>query len=182
MDLSELTEPIRTIGSVVIVVQLIGAVATFKPMRDRRVGLGSLFMFGYAAVMVGCRMSPLFLPAVIPGGLGLVAGVALFFWARVTIRDLFFSYINSRDVPQFVCSTGPYRWVRHPFYSSYLSSLLSMTVMFPNPVTFAGSILAFLSFNSAARFEESKFEGSPVAEEYTAYIQRTGRFIPRFGR
>ena len=31
----------------------------------------------------------------------------------------------------------------------------------------------------AARYEERKFQRSPLAEEYRVYKQRTGRFIPR---
>ena len=34
-------------------------------------------------------------------------------------------------------------------------------------------------FQHAARFEEGKFEASPLREEYLAYKARTGRLLPR---
>jgi protein-S-isoprenylcysteine O-methyltransferase Ste14 len=36
-----------------------------------------------------------------------------------------------------------------------------------------------LCFQWLARFEETKFDRSPVAAEYEAYRQRTGRLLPR---
>jgi protein-S-isoprenylcysteine O-methyltransferase Ste14 len=36
-----------------------------------------------------------------------------------------------------------------------------------------------LFYSAAARKEERKFESSPLASEYEAYRQRTGRFIPK---
>jgi protein-S-isoprenylcysteine O-methyltransferase Ste14 len=182
LNLTDFSDPIRTFAIMVVAAQLIGAVATFKLRRDRRVGGGSLFMLGYVGVMIGSQTSELFVPALIPGVLGLAAGMGVFIWARVTIHGRYFSYINSRDVPEFVCSDGPYRWVRHPFYSSYLLALVGTTVMFPNPITAAGCVVAYLSFNSAAAFEENKFTHSVVAGEYVAYVRRTGRFVPRFPR
>jgi protein-S-isoprenylcysteine O-methyltransferase Ste14 len=182
MSFPDLSSFIRFVAGIVMILQVVGALVTFTPMRERRIGLGSLFAVGFLLVLVGGRRSPLFLPALIPGVLGLAAAVALFVWARLTIHGLLFSYMNSTDVPQFVCSRGPYHWVRHPFYTSYLLSALAMTLMFPTPVTMAGSILVILALNSAAGFEEGKFKDSPVAEEYVAYTRRTGRFVPRFLR
>jgi len=179
VDSFALGNSIRGVIVAVVSLQLIAAVLTFTPVPNRRVGLGSLSLIGYLIVLVGSRSAQLLLPAVVPGIAAVAGSLALFIWARITIHGKFFSYINSTDVPQFVCSGGPYRWIRHPFYTSYLLSLLAVTVMFPNPITAAGLVVAFVGFNAAAAFEESKFEGSPVAAEYAAYLQRTGRFFPR---
>jgi protein-S-isoprenylcysteine O-methyltransferase Ste14 len=60
-------------------------------------------------------------------------------------------------------------------------TLVSVAAMFPNRITVTGAIIGIIAFNFAARYEERKFEGSPVAAEYAAYKQRTGRFVPRLG-
>jgi len=178
MDPFELTRIVHIAINVVFLIQLVGAVLTFTPMRERRRGFGSVYILGFIIVFAGASRRDLWLPAAIPGLLGLVAAASLFLWARVTIHGKMFSYINSTDVPQFACMNGPYRWIRHPFYASYLLTLLSVTVMFPSFVTAAGFLVAFASFNYVANFEEGKFKDSPVASEYEAYKSRTGRFFP----
>jgi protein-S-isoprenylcysteine O-methyltransferase Ste14 len=172
-------ETVHTLINIVVFIQVLGAVLTFTPVRDRKRGYGSLSLLAFAIVLVGARRSDLFQPALIPGIAGLLASLALFVWARIAIHGKFFSYIYSTDVPQFVCVNGPYRWIRHPFYASYLLTLVAVTVLFPNRVTVIGTIVAIAAFTFAARFEEGKFEGSPVAADYKAYMQRAGRFLPR---
>ena len=174
-----MTETVRSLIAIVVIIQGIGAVRTFTPVRGRKRGWGSVSLVAFAIVLAGANFSGLYEPALIPGIAGLIAAVALFGWARMTIRGKFFSYINSTDVPQFVCTAGPYHWIRHPFYASYLLTLMAAAVLFPNYATIIGAIVAIAAFNYAAKFEESKFEGSPLAGEYRAYMQRTGRFLPR---
>ena len=169
----------KNLAAVAAVWQLIGAVLTFKAHRDRRAGLGNISTIGYVIVYLGIQGREVWPLSLAPGLVGLAAAIALFEWSRRTVRGKFFSYINSRDVPQFVCREGPYRWIRHPFYASYLLCLTSVTVLFPNVVSMAGLAVAFVGFNDSAAFEEKKFESSPVAEEYAAHKQRTGRFLPR---
>ena len=173
------TETARILITTVVFIQLFGAILTFTPVRDRkRGGYGTLALLSFAIVLAGARLSELFKPAQYPGIAILAASVLLFLWARITIKGKFFSYISSTDVPQFVCTEGPYRWIRHPFYASYLLTLVAVTLMFPNYITVIATIVAIISFTHAAKFEESKFEGSPVASEYAAYMRRTGRFLP----
>ena len=178
MDPLELTRTIHIAINVVVFIQIMGAVLTFTPMRERRRGFGSLYIVGFVVVLAGASRADLWLPAAIPGLFGLVAAAALFLWARIAIHGKMFSYILSTDVPQFACMNGPYRWIRHPFYASYMLTLLSVTLMFPSYMTAGGFILAFVSFNYVANFEEGKFKDSPVAAEYEAYKRRTGRFLP----
>jgi protein-S-isoprenylcysteine O-methyltransferase Ste14 len=118
---------------------------------------------------------------VIPGVIGLFGSLALFEWARQSVRGKPFSYIYSKDTPQFVWTSGPYAFVRNPFYVSYLLSYFAVAIMFPGIASFAVVVGMTIYFNVAARQEEKKFERSPLAAEYAAYRKRTGRFIPRPG-
>ena len=96
-----------------------------------------------------------------------------------SIRGRQFSYAGNDDVPQFVHSTGPYAYVRNPFYVSYLLTEISAVVLRPSIWGLAFIVLATLYFQWLARFEEDKFARSPVADEYARYKARTGRLLPR---
>jgi protein-S-isoprenylcysteine O-methyltransferase Ste14 len=44
-------------------------------------------------------------------------------------------------VPGAVCGTGPYRYVRHPFYSSYMVAFLAVAVAFPSLIVVGVCVL-----------------------------------------
>lgn len=158
-----------------------GAVATFRPRLDRRRGLSFMFSGGIAVSIFGTTNQPPLLWALLPGCVCLAGSLALFTWARLSISRRYFSYLGSEDTPQFVFTAGPYAHIRHPFYASYLLALAAGCLMFPNPVTFAGAALSATGLYLTTRFEEEKFRHSPLAGEYDAYRQRTGRFFPKLG-
>jgi protein-S-isoprenylcysteine O-methyltransferase Ste14 len=147
-------------------------------MRGRERGIGLIPILAYGMVIFGARRSELFEASVIPGTIGLVAAVGLFVWARLATQGRRFSYIGNTDTPEFICTDGPYRWIRHPFYSSYLITLVSVALLFPNAITIIGTIAGILGFTRSAKFEEAKFDNSPLAAEYHAYMKRSGRFLP----
>lgn len=109
------------------------------------------------------------------------ASILLFSSARTSIRGKYFSYIYSDDAPQFLHTSGPYRYIRNPFYASYLLMFLATALMVPNAITVAIVAVMMLFLSNAARHEEQKFSRSPehIATEYANYKKRTGRFIPK---
>src|SRR5262245_32504560 len=48
-----------------------------------------------------------------------VAALALWLWTILTSRAAGLSVAFSRDAPTRLLEAGPYRFVRHPFYTSY---------------------------------------------------------------
>jgi len=118
----------------------------------------------------------------VAGCLVALASLALLEWARITIRGRFFSCLFSDDVPGLIVTDGPYAHVRNPFYASYLLAYLAAAVMLPGVVTISLLVAMFLYYSAAARHEERKFAGSPLADEYERYRRRTGRFVPRLWR
>jgi|WetSurMetagenome_2_1015567.scaffolds.fasta_scaffold200695_1 protein-S-isoprenylcysteine O-methyltransferase Ste14 len=115
----------------------------------------------------------------IPAGVLILISLLLFTWAAKTVRGKFFSYLGDQDVPQFVCEEGPFVYVRHPFYASYILTNTGVALLFPNWITAAAAVASYGILWYTSKFEERKFEGSPVADEYRAYMTRTGRFFPR---
>ena len=80
----------------------------------------------------------------------------------------------------FLCTAGPYAYVRNPFYTSYLLTMASTVAIVPTALralVWSGMVIYFLR---AALYEEKKFARSALAAEYARYTQRTGRFLPKF--
>jgi protein-S-isoprenylcysteine O-methyltransferase Ste14 len=110
---------------------------------------------------------------------GLALSLALFNWAALSIRGRAFSLAGHDDTPQFVHMSGPYAYIRNPFYASYIIAGISTIVMWPSGWGVLVIAVAIAYYEWLARFEEGKFERSDVAAEYAKYKARTGRLLPR---
>ena len=165
--------------------QLRGAGRSFSMVKEEGVKPRvSLISFAFFVTVIEGFNAPLnpYRWMIVPGFAILCFAILLFNAARASIRGKFFSYIYSDDAPQFLHTSGPYRYVRNPFYSSYLLTFLAAAVLAPNLVTIAVPVVMFVFLMFAARHEERKFSRSPdpVAKEYAEYKKRTGMFFPRF--
>jgi protein-S-isoprenylcysteine O-methyltransferase Ste14 len=163
---------------------ILGATRTFTRTPGDMVnarGLGVGFsIWGPLAAMQLASRPPLWLSGV--GVAGLAASLALFHWAAWSIRGRTFSLAGHDDVPQFVHSTGPYAFIRNPFYASYILAGISTIVMWPSVWGALTVVFAVAYYEWLARFEEQKFARSPVAAEYAQYKAHTGRLFPRLWR
>lgn len=114
------------------------------------------------------------------GGLLLLAFAHAMFWSAVI------SHGGDRpmmafatDTPRRLIRSGPYRWVRHPFYLAYITAWLAGAVMTASPWLVATAIVMFIVYRSAAIAEELAFLSSDLAVEYRDYQGQTGMFIPK---
>lgn len=75
-------------------------------------------------------------------------------------------------------TSGPYRWVRHPFYLAGALAALGVCLATANwfLAVFGAVILIFLYCRT--RIEEEKLVAR-FGDEYRNYMQRVGRFLPR---
>jgi len=108
-----------------------------------------------------------------------LAAAGLYGWAVRTTRRRRLSVAFSADQPEFLLAEGPYRKIRHPFYSAYLLYWIAGTIAAREPWLVATIALAGGSFLWAALREERKFEASPLATAYRSYRARTGMFVPK---
>jgi protein-S-isoprenylcysteine O-methyltransferase Ste14 len=107
----------------------------------------------------------------------LVASSCLFFWAlRTSLVRL--SEVYSTDLPEVLNSKGAYKWVRHPFYTSYTMMYLAGCIASLSPVLIAQTLFMFTMYFRAARFEERKFSKSSLSEAYQEYKNKTWMFFP----
>jgi protein-S-isoprenylcysteine O-methyltransferase Ste14 len=77
---------------------------------------------------------------------------------------------------------GPYRFVRHPIYTSYLLALFSAFCFCPQIGTLLCSIYAVVVLGRTAAIEEARLSQSDeFGDEYVQYMKVSGRFFPPFG-
>jgi protein-S-isoprenylcysteine O-methyltransferase Ste14 len=114
------------------------------------------------------------------GGLLLyAAALALFWWAVRTNRSRPLSFAFSNDRPQHLVVSGPYRYMRHPFYSAYTLAWLAGALAVPEPMLLATAATMFYLYWQAAGQEERKFTESEFCDAYREYQRRTWMFFPR---
>ena len=108
-----------------------------------------------------------------------VISLGLFWWTINVTRPRRLSVAFSSDGPHSLLQIGPYRFVRHPFYTAYslfwMAGFVAALRWYLIPSL---SVLLSLYF-AAAITEETKFSNSEFRELYESYRARTGMFVPR---
>ena len=112
----------------------------------------------------------------------LAASLSLYEWARHTIWGRRFGLAWGDHVPETLCEEGPYRYIRHPLYLSYVLAFLAVLVALPHWITALTFLFNLVLFVCWARSDEQVIAGSALADDYAAYRKRTGMFLPRIGR
>jgi protein-S-isoprenylcysteine O-methyltransferase Ste14 len=173
-------------GAVVVLVYVIYFRELWVAVRSfTRLGFSinaALLGISYGIIVNQTQLVPLYVPGIFIGVPLLLVSLVLLEWGGRSIRGQMFSYLGNRDTPTFVFQSGSYSYIRHPFYVCYWLSHTGVACMFPSHVTVLTAIGTFLLLWFTAAFEEGKFARSPLADEYRAYINRTGRFVPRLRR
>jgi protein-S-isoprenylcysteine O-methyltransferase Ste14 len=110
----------------------------------------------------------------------LIASIALYEWARATIWGRRFGIGWGEHVPEELCERGPYRFIRHPIYLSYMLACLACFVALPHWITALLLLANVALFAHAALTDERRIAMSALAVDYADYRRRVGRFWPRF--
>ena len=109
-----------------------------------------------------------------------IAGIPLFFWAHHALGKSWSIEVVIKEQHTLVTS-GPYRWVRHPMYTAALVLVLGSFLIMAN--WFIGITLLPISVVTAAKAgKEEQILIEKFGDEYRAYMQRTGRFLPGLRR
>jgi protein-S-isoprenylcysteine O-methyltransferase Ste14 len=75
-------------------------------------------------------------------------------------------------------TSGPYRWVRHPLYSMGIIAFLGFALIAENWWIALVGLLAFVFLAIRTRKEEANLIAR-FGDAYLAYMQRTGRYLPK---
>ena len=113
--------------------------------------------------------------------LGLAAsgtGCLLSVWTFRTLGTNITDTVVTRKVHNLV-TTGPYVWVRHPFYCAGALLMLGVSLMIANWFVLLTGSLALSLLVRRTRTEEDHLIAR-FGNDYRNYMERTGRFFPRF--
>ena len=109
-----------------------------------------------------------------------IASAALFVWAVQASRTARLKLIFEADEPQAVLRSGPFYYIRHPFYASYILFWLGCAVATLHPINVAYFLILVPVYVISALKEEAGFKRSPCASQYEQYRQTAGLFWPKF--
>jgi protein-S-isoprenylcysteine O-methyltransferase Ste14 len=138
---------------------------------------GLILGFGIAAFLPWAAIPLLRLPLFWLGIAGILAGVALR-WYAIWVLGRFFTRDVATQAGQTVVQDGPYRFIRHPAYTGTLLTLLGIGLTLGN---WLALLVVLVSGVVGHRYRVQVEEQALVAtlgEPYRAYIRRTRRFIP----
>ena len=159
-----------------------GNIFTVPKLRDTGAVLGQFsFASGMACVFVMGLFYSLWVPAAMCGAVLAVGAVVLYAWTRRTAVDRNFYVGLAGEVPPAVCDAGPYRYVRHPFYLSYVVAFVGVAVAFPSLIVSGVCLLNIGLFVYMGLDDERVLLQSPLAADYERYKVRVSMFLPRFG-
>lgn len=86
---------------------------------------------------------------------------------------------QDKSKPSHLVTYGPYRYIRHPIYSSYLMGLFSALLFCPQIGTALCFLYGVIVLGKTAAQEEVRLShAEDIGEEYREYMKQTGRFLP----
>ena len=108
-----------------------------------------------------------------------IISFGLFFISANAVKNKGFSTIYGKDIPEKVFKGGPYKYVRNPFYLSYLLCYLGISISLKSIVLGILLVVLYFLYIIAIRFEENKFIYSPEFYDYYQYKKTTGKIFPK---
>lgn len=112
--------------------------------------------------------------------IGVILGIlslAIYTWSRVTLGKEWSSSMQVREKHHLV-TTGPYRWIRHPIYLAMMGFISGITLIAAN--WFLSAFFFISIVDLALRIpKEERMMIEEFGSEYKAYMQRTGRLLPK---
>jgi len=168
--------------------------ATGEKLDRRQEGLFILFtlrpvgvvgMLGLIAYMINpswMAWSSVPLPATLQWtgvGVGVIAGALLIWTLRSLGKNLTDTVVTRRE--HTLVTSGPYRWVRHPFYVSLALLVVANSLATANWFIFVSGAFLFILIVIRTRKEEELLLAR-FGDAYRRYMERTGRFLPRIDR
>jgi protein-S-isoprenylcysteine O-methyltransferase Ste14 len=112
------------------------------------------------------------------GALLYLWALGLFWWAIRTNSSARLSAAFSPDLPVHLVEDGPYRYIRHPFYCSYVLAWSAGAIATGRWWLLPTVMVMVVIYLRAATVEEEKFARSSLAAEYQQYRARTALLMP----
>lgn len=105
-----------------------------------------------------------------------ISGGLLALWALAAMHHSKFSILPDVRPGASLVNRGPYRWIRHPMYTSLLLVGLGVVWNHPSPVQWVALLLLLADLLAKLHYEERLL--SAVFPDYPAYQAQTKRLVP----
>ena len=147
--------------------------------------IGGVFLFVPPPVLVflpGKLLPGLFRPLELPPDVHTVALVLLLAGHAVMLAATFSLRPHLRRFEKTgklqLKTDGIFGWCRHPIQAGFLLVLAGILLAVPAPAVLFGAAL-FVAFSHRRILQEEAFLTALFGEEYRAYRQRAGRYLPK---
>ncbi len=107
-----------------------------------------------------------------------VVSLLLIVWVQWAL-DLNFSHILHLRAEHTLVEHGPYRWVRHPMYTTHFIHGISIVLLTSSWLVGGLYLVAFSLIVLARLHKEEQAMLEKFGGAYRQYMRRTGRFLPR---
>jgi protein-S-isoprenylcysteine O-methyltransferase Ste14 len=135
-----------------------------------------VFYFGLGRTLFARRGAPiLWAPHPAIGALVIASGAVLLASALLVFRS--WRLLARIEAGHQLCTTGPFRIVRHPIYLSLDLLAVGTVIWVPGLLVLAGAALVVLGGDLRARAEE-RLLAIVFGDEYRAYQRRVPRTVP----
>ena len=142
-------------GALLTLLLLAGAVGADRAWGPWRLGLPHRPVLAAASILI-------------------LLGLLLHAWTITALR----AWWSRRTL----CTTGPFRWFRHPMYAAWITGILPGALLLADsPVLLAALLPVHLLWHLLVRSEERRMLAL-FGDAYRAYARSTGRFIPSLRR
>lgn len=172
---------VLTVGGVCFLAFSWGMFRHFRSVGPMPAGMRMIGAVSFVAMVVftwSVLAAPL--SSIWPAAPVLSAGaLALFGWAVATTRNTEFAVAFTQVQPAALVTRGPFRYVRHPFYTSYLIFWLATGVATTSVICWIGPAILLACYIVAAQREERLISRGRFGAEYASYASRTGILLPR---
>jgi protein-S-isoprenylcysteine O-methyltransferase Ste14 len=138
------------------------------------IGFFLIFQRGWSGILWGRLYASR--PVAITGIVVTAAGLLFAVWARVHLGRNWSGIVTLKQDHELIQS-GPYRFVRHPIYTGYLTAVLGAAIVAETGDALVGFaiILVALLFKMG---REETFMTREFGDEYQEYKQRVARLVP----
>ncbi len=135
-------------------------------------------VYGFTPWMDGAHVP---IPDAVRWPLGVLFNLAafgLFVWIHRALGRNWSGILEVRENHQLV-TDGPYRWVRHPMYSTFFLFCLAQFTLSANWLVGLISFLTMAFFYLQRVHDEEGMLLGQFGDAYRHYMKRTGRLLPR---
>ena len=114
-------------------------------------------------------------------GVAFAAGaLALLVWVHEALRENFSGTLHIRAEHTLV-TNGPYRWVRHPMYTSFYLLVAAFFLLSANGLIGLSWLIGLTLVMVTRIAREEAVMQAQFGPAYQTYMHQTGRFLPRLG-